>query len=276
VREKQVESDGPVQGDAAQNGGLRARAESPAARRRNATDAPSSPGRGQAATAGDEFQGSLDRDPRADTGAVAWRQWLAGGSSREVLARIVQEDPLGVREHVARALRDGAYLMDSQRVALRCFALVARHAIRYRGRPDLQEWLQALAREAICAILRDDGEAERKPIVPGHEPGREHGTAFAALARPLGLEPDAMGRACLSFNRLPQADRAAFVALVIAGRPLEELVRAHGESATDIARRARRGLDTILAAAAAPAPDAPAHIPPAPGAPTHKDTRKPR
>lgn len=208
---------------------------------------------------------AAEREPAEDATPVAWRQWLAGGSSREVLARIVQDDPLEVREHVARALRDGAYLMDGQRVALRSFALIARHALRYRGRPELAEWLQALAREAIAAILRDDCEAERKPIVPGHEPGREHGEAFSALAKPLGLEPDAMGRACLAFNRLPQADRTAFFALVIAGRALEELVRAQGESATEIARRARRALDTILSAAAPPAHDAPSNSEPRKG-----------
>lgn len=179
-----------------------------------------------------------------------WREWLAGGSAREVLARIVPEDPLGVREHVARALRDGCFLLDAQRVALRCFALVARHSVRYRGRPELDEWLQILARESVAAILRDDTECERRPSVPGREPGREHGEAFRALARPLGLEPGAMGRACLAFNRLTSADRGAFFALVIASRPLDELVRESGESATEIARRARRALDILLAASA--------------------------
>jgi hypothetical protein len=117
--------------------------------------------------------------------------------------------------------------------------------------------VQALAREAIATILRDDGEAERKPVVPGREPGRAHGEAFAALSKPLGLEPEEMGSACLAFNRLPQTDRAAFFALVIAGRPLDELVRAQQESATEIARRARRALDTLLTAAAATAHENP-------------------
>lgn len=216
----------------------------------------------------DEFEGTLGAPnagaegraagaASAESPSQAWRPWLAGGSSREVLARIVPEDPLGVREHVARALREGAYLMDGHRVSLRCFALVARHAVRYRGRPELQEWLQILARESIAAILRDDGEAERRPVVLGHEPGREHGEAFAALAKPLGLEAEAMGRACLAFNRLVQADRAAFFALVIAGRTLDELARSSHEHATEIARRARRALDAILVAAAAPTAEVP-------------------
>lgn len=173
-----------------------------------------------------------------------------------MLARIVPEDPLAIREHVATELREGAYLLDAQRVSLRCFALVARHSVRYRGRPELSEWLQMLAREAIATILRDDGEAEKRPVLPGLEPGRDHGEAFAALARPLGLDAEAMGRACLAFNRLPQADRSVFFALVIDGRSLDDLAKHADESAVDVARRARRALDALLAASAsAPAAD---------------------
>lgn len=198
--------------------------------------------------------GGVDSDARERdrSASAAWRPWLAGGSSREVLARIVHEDPLGVREHVARALREGAYLLDGDRVLLRCFALVARHAVRYRGRPDIAEWLALLAREAIAAILREDSEAERRPIVPGREPGREHGAAFIVLSKPLGLDCEALGRACLAFNRLAQSDRTAFFALVLAGKSLDDLARSTGESATEIARRARRALDTLLAGTAVP------------------------
>jgi DNA-directed RNA polymerase specialized sigma24 family protein len=189
-----------------------------------------------------------------------------------VLARIVHEDPLGVRDQVAHALRSGAWLIDADRVLLRTFALVSRHALRYRGRPEVDVWIRALAEDAIAAILREDNEVERRglahaptpvprgPVLRGvaapasrtagtaaqPEPGREQGSAFAALARPLGLEPRAMGRACLAFNRLPLPERRAFHALVIAGRTLDEIASESGESATDIARRARRALDAVL------------------------------
>jgi DNA-directed RNA polymerase specialized sigma24 family protein len=197
--------------------------------------------------------GSPAESPPAES-STAWRQWLAGGSPREVLARIVHEDPLGVREHVARGLRSGAWLLDGDRVLLRAFAIVARHAVTYRGRPDVDAWLAHLCEEAIASILREDGDAERRPAGPGTEPWLQaQGAAFAALARPLGLEPESMGRACLAFNRLPASERKAFFALVIAGRTLDELARESGETATDIARRARRALEAILAGAQPPA-----------------------
>jgi DNA-directed RNA polymerase specialized sigma24 family protein len=148
-------------------------------------------------------------------------------------------------------------------VVLRAFALVARHAVRYRGRPEVDEWLAQLCEEAIASVLREDGDAERRPLASGpreqvQDPWRDHGTAFAALARPLGLEPEAMGRACFAFNRLPPGERRAFFALVIAGRTLDDLARESGESATDVARRARRALDAILVGAQPAAPVRPA------------------
>jgi hypothetical protein len=212
---------------------------------------------------------SPDTAVAEDLTGATWRQWLACGSPREVLARIVHEDPLGVREQVAHALRNGAWLIDADRVLLRTFALVSRHALRYRGRPEVDVWIRALADEAITAILREDNEVERRGLLqkgvvqkgtapPARGAGaiaqpelvREQGGAFAALARPLGLEPRAMGRACLAFNRLPLPERRAFHALVIAGRTLDEIASESGESATDIARRARRALDAVLAGAA--------------------------
>jgi DNA-directed RNA polymerase specialized sigma24 family protein len=191
---------------------------------------------------------------------VSWRPWLAGATPREVLSRIVQDDPLHVRERVATALREGAYLLDADQVQLRSLALVARHAARYRGRPEFGAWLDGLVAEAVQSILREEAERECSLDVANEDRGRgadacrersaAHETlvpaVFLALAKPLGLEPAAMGRACAAFNRLPTTDRTAFFALVLDSRSLDELARESGESATEIARHARRGLDAIL------------------------------
>jgi len=175
-------------------------------------------------------------DAAAAAAAPDWRAWLVG-SPREVLARIVPGDPLGVRDAVALALRAECVFLDADRVHLRALALVARGAARYRGRPELATWLAAESARAVAAVLREDGEARR-----------EADGAFAQLARPLGLDPDALRRGCTAFNRLPAADRVAFFALAIWNRRLDDLVRESGESATEIARRARRGLDAVMLA----------------------------
>ena len=53
---------------------------------------------------------------------------------------------------------------------------------------------------------------------------------------------------CNVFNHLPETERRAFHALLIEGSTLDAIARASGQSATDVARAARRALDTMLAA----------------------------
>ncbi|HEY2369063.1 MAG TPA: hypothetical protein VGH87_21850, partial [Polyangiaceae bacterium] len=172
------------------------------------------------------------------------RQLLSSGTPREILCRIVQGDPLGMRDRAARALHSSAYLLDADRVQLRSLARCARFAARCSS-GDFDQRLDEIVNEAIEDLLREDGETDHE-LDPGSAPG----AAFVALARPLGLEPEAMRRACASFNRLPKPDRKAFFELVIDGAPLDELARRGGESASEIARRARKALDLLLSAQA--------------------------
>jgi DNA-directed RNA polymerase specialized sigma24 family protein len=58
-----------------------------------------------------------------------------------------------------------------------------------------------------------------------------------------------MRAACAAFNHLPFADRSAFTDLVLRGVSLDKVARSAGESATEVARRARRALDAILTSA---------------------------
>lgn len=174
-----------------------------------------------------------------------WRALFAPSSPKDVLARLVQDDPLGLRARIAIELRDACYLIDADRVELRALARVARAAPRYDGRPELRAWLSSLVRESIEELVRDEVERDASLDASG---------ALHELARPLGLEGASMQRACAAFNRAPLAERRAFFALVIDGRALEDVCGASGESATDVARRARRALDLILASAGTSAP----------------------
>jgi len=207
-----------------------------------------------------------------------WRAWLAGASPREILARIVQGDPLRLRARVARKLRDGAYLLDADRVHLRSLARCARAATRYRGRPELGSWLDGLVDAAVADLLREDDECVRRgeapqetvhgettqeptdgratcrvspdrsgPDRPGPaRPDRDQGGALVELSLPLGLDPRSLAFACHAFNRLPNEDRRAFFELVVRGRALEVLARDERGGATVVARRARRALRTLL------------------------------
>jgi DNA-directed RNA polymerase specialized sigma24 family protein len=180
----------------------------------------------------------------ARAGHAHWRQILSGASPREVLARLMAGDPLRIRGLVARKLSERAYLCDADRVFMRSIARVSRFAVRYRGQPEIDEWLSGAVDEALLDLLRDDLEAERA----GGAANPDDLAAFVDLARPLGLEPLAMRKVCNAFNHLPEPERRAFHALLIDGATLDAIARASGQSATESARAARRALDTLLAA----------------------------
>lgn len=185
-------------------------------------------------------------DPDASR-SPAWRAVLGGMGPREVLARLLQDDPLQLRRIAGERMAARAYLFDVDRLHLRSVAHVARYALRYRGSPRLEVWLHDIVDQAMLDLLRDDVEAQRRE----RPPDPQDGSGMGDLARPLGLDPAAMRRACLAHNLLREADRRAFHGLVIAGRGLDELAREAGVHAGEIAKRARRGLEAVLIAAQA-------------------------
>src|SRR4051812_31993837 len=101
-------------------------------------------------------------------GEVRWRRLLSGGTPREILCRIVQGDPLGLRDRVALRLHADAYLLDADRVLLRALARCARFAGRYQGRPELGSWLDEIAGQAVEEVLREDLEPDlaRATVAP--------------------------------------------------------------------------------------------------------------
>lgn len=181
---------------------------------------------------------------------------LLVGSPREVLARIVPGDALGVRAVAAQRLRARALLLDGDRLHLCAMARCAREAPTRRG--ALGAWLGRCVDSAIDALLAEETSSD--PPGPGDahpSRGTPSSTERAASAPPgalaqfaehLGLDVEAAQRGRRAFHRLPLEDRAAFFALVIEGLPLERVVATTAErvgrpaSATEVARRARRGL----------------------------------
>ena len=182
----------------------------------------------------------LRRAPRVTPPDEATLRALLAGSARQVLARIVPGDPLRLRARVARRLRERALFLEADAILMRALALTAR-AARDRGdREALGDWLDARVDEAL-ADLSDEGAAAGAGVDGA-------GSALALLAKPLGLPPDAMARACRRFNRQPEPIRQAFFALVVEGRSMEAAATELGCSALEAARRARTGLDVFRAA----------------------------
>lgn len=177
----------------------------------------------------------MEPDGRARAGKKADRvdrapELLLLGTPREVLARIVPEDALGLRARLAARLVERALLLDAERVLLRAQVLCALHCASWRGAPELDRWLEQRVEEALAAVLAEEA--------PALEP----------FARPLALDARALGRACASFNRLAVEQRQAFVALVLEAREPERLAARQGVSLSELARRARLALEHVRSA----------------------------
>lgn len=174
----------------------------------------------------------MEPDRRDRPGNPAVSVLLRLGTPREILARIVPEDALGLRARLAERLMSRSLLVDAERVLLRAQALCALLGASWRGEPELEEWLDQRVEEALAGILAEES------------------ASLEAFARPLALDPRALGRACASFNRLAIESREAFVALVLESREPDRFAARQGLSLSEIARRARAGLEPFRRATA--------------------------
>ena len=92
---------------------------------------------------------------------------------------------------------------------------------------------------------------------PDPAPAAHH--AAVALASRLGLSAGELTRGCARFHRLPFPDRDAFHRVVLEAASLDGTAQSLGTSASELARRARRGLCALLAGAPPGAPQRPEH-----------------
>jgi len=183
-----------------------------------------------------------ETDETQSRSEVDWKRFLATGTPREVLARLVDGDPLGVRAVVAERLKTSRRLLDAERVSLRTFARVARFACRYRGRPEFSTWLAECCDDAIDDILDEEREAAVSESASAAAPSE----AFALLAEPLGIDSFQARRACVAIHDCTFEERDAFFEIVLAARSLDDVAQEKDCAPTLLARRARRVLLAIL------------------------------
>jgi len=181
-----------------------------------------------------------------ESGATRARELLRG-TAREILARIVPDDPLRLRAAAGRRIVERALLCDVERVCLRAQVLCALAG--WDGTGDFERWRAERVDEALAAVLAEDRSAlEQERVEPL--------TPFAA---PLALDARALASACARFNALALEERRAFHALVLdgAGPFAAGVARERGAALADLARRARAALQLfrrVVPALAGPRP----------------------
>jgi len=151
---------------------------------------------------------------------------LRASRPRDVLARLTDGDPLGLRERCRERLRLRAVLVSENRLFLRSVARVAYASMTYRGTPALATWLRERIDQALRELLTEDYEADRVEEPQADDEDEER---YAFLTDVLGVDTVVARRASVVFNSLPDPVRQAFWALVIEGKSINRHVaEGHG------------------------------------------------
>ncbi len=140
---------------------------------------------------------------------------LIGKHPEDVLAKIVDGDPLGLTELCTERIQVRAVFLEPTRLVRRTFARVAYEACRdpNRGKPTLHGWILARVDQALGELIAEDRDDEWRgvPIDPSHETL----AFYHDIARKLLLEPSATRRACIRFNLLDEVARQAFWTVIL-------------------------------------------------------------
>jgi hypothetical protein len=157
---------------------------------------------------------------------------FAPSAPRELLARLLDGDPLGLEERARRHLEEQALLLDPERLFLRAVARAAFAGARRDGAAPSAAWLDDQVERAAADLRAEDRADERAGA--DTDPGEAR---YAFLAEALGVVPEVARRACVVFNDLPWRVRRAWWLAVVERRSLErcateglgtlEQVRAH-------------------------------------------------
>ncbi len=172
------------------------------------------------------------------------RAILGARSSREVLARLLDGDPLEIDARCRERIVARALMLALRRVYLRAVARIAHQGPRYLGVPGLDVWLTQRIDESLDDLIAEDREEE----LSGVPPTSPWDPRFAFVSETLGIEPALARRACLCFNMLPDEVRRTYFAIAVERKSLHRYVaEGHGPPA-----RVREQLDQALRALGLP------------------------
>lgn len=160
------------------------------------------------------------------------------GSPREVLAKLIESDPLHLGRRCQERTTSQALLLDARRLYLRASAHVARHGSKYAGTPSLDVWLAEHVRRALKELVAEDAEALRTRDL-GETPTDPW---VLGIARLLGVEPALASRGCAAFNQSSYDVRSAFFGIVIGAQPLSQWARENGTGEERVRANLKRAL----------------------------------
>lgn len=179
-----------------------------------------------------------------------WTRHVASRDPRALSGGLVAGDPLRLRLLCGERAVDRALLVDLEDAQRRlverlCWTLSGRMGDAGRGAGEAvlsgpmpgdargaESWLRACVDGVLDELLGAVEGSDRD--------------AFALMGRPLGVEPAAFRRGCARFNRGPEVERRAYMALVRDDLTLEQAAVHEGCAPLELAARARRALERLV------------------------------
>ena len=194
----------------------------------------------------DAPEAESSRPPAAEQVFEGVPSLLRAPTAREVLARLVDGDPLELEQRCRARQRERALLIDPYQLQLRTAARIAHAARGYAGRPPLPSWIDERLEEALGDLVEEDRLADENGELPT-EPWQPR---IQYLSDALGLDPVLARRACIAFNQLPHDVRRTAWEVLIEGKSLNRCVaEGHGPPAT-VQQRIREALQAMQDATA--------------------------
>ncbi len=178
--------------------------------------------------------------PSANRPNATWEVLFALPSSSQILARLVDGDPLAIEERCRARIEHLALLVDLERVVQCTLANVAYFARRYRGAPPFELWMRQRVEAGIERVLEDEQESERA-LMSFAAPSAIH----RQVAQAMGFDIHLARRACVVVNSLPLTVRRVFCAVVLRRQALDDLSDAEFGALPIRERRLRTALTSV-------------------------------
>lgn len=147
-----------------------------------------------------------------------WPNFLRGEPG-EIYARMLENDPLRLREKCAVRLRERWFLIEPDRAFLRSAACASLSAAQDDPPADLESWTRARIDQAVEQIL----EADRAAEFAGDAPDDEQ-RVFPLLTDCLLVAPDRVRAVVHAFHALDDLTRRAFFELMVEGREVLDVL----------------------------------------------------
>lgn len=182
----------------------------------------------------DPALGDLGAGPRPKPGlpkdtpppAFELPQVLQLKDPREIMRRLLDEDPFELRSRCIRCAREHAVILNPKRLVVEAASRISVKAGGYAGEEPIGQWVERIVEQCVSELISDQSEEERRGLPVPDSPDAEF---YEALAEVLQVPIYDVRMACVTLNGMSDAHRETFHAVIVQGRSLVEWSRETGQ-----------------------------------------------